>query len=142
MKFSECSSRDRAWIVIGAVLVVLGVAMLLGTYTTWWTALFGLIRRISRLAVPIALIAVGAYVVWGARNNRFAHLFARSGLRRENLTRSVSDYRIAGVCGGIAQYFDIDSMFVRVVAVLLAIASPLLTIATYGMLTLVLREKS
>lgn len=33
---------------------------------------------------------------------------------------SSSDKKIAGVCGGIAEYFDIDSLLVRVGFVLLA----------------------
>jgi phage shock protein C len=37
------------------------------------------------------------------------------------LTRSETEKRIAGVCGGIAEYFDIDPTVVRVVFVLLAI---------------------
>jgi phage shock protein C len=37
----------------------------------------------------------------------------------KRLTRSTSDRKIAGVCGGIAEYFDIDSTFVRLIWVLL-----------------------
>ncbi|HMC37045.1 MAG TPA: PspC domain-containing protein [Actinomycetota bacterium] len=33
---------------------------------------------------------------------------------RHQLTRSETNRRIAGVCGGIAEYFDIDPIFVRV----------------------------
>ena len=31
----------------------------------------------------------------------------------KRLTRSITDRKIAGVCGGIAEYFDIDSSVVR-----------------------------
>jgi phage shock protein PspC (stress-responsive transcriptional regulator) len=37
------------------------------------------------------------------------------------LTRSTSDRKIGGVCGGLADYFDVDPTVVRVVAVILAI---------------------
>jgi len=37
------------------------------------------------------------------------------------LTRSTVDRKIAGVCGGLAAYFHVDSTVVRVVAVVLAI---------------------
>ena len=37
------------------------------------------------------------------------------------LTRSETDRRIAGVCGGIAEYFDIDPTIVRVIFVLAAL---------------------
>lgn len=36
------------------------------------------------------------------------------------LTLSAEDKKIAGVCGGIAQYLDIDPTLVRVIAVVLA----------------------
>jgi phage shock protein C len=37
----------------------------------------------------------------------------------KRLMRSTSDTKIAGVCGGIAEYFDVDSTFVRLIWVLL-----------------------
>lgn len=39
------------------------------------------------------------------------------------LTKSVTDRRIAGVCGGLAEYFDLDPTLVRVGYVLLSIFS-------------------
>ncbi|MDD2483018.1 MAG: PspC domain-containing protein [Candidatus Shapirobacteria bacterium] len=35
--------------------------------------------------------------------------------------RSIDDYMIAGVCGGLADYFKIDSSIVRIIFVLLAL---------------------
>ena len=35
--------------------------------------------------------------------------------------RSATEYKIAGVCGGIAEYLDIDSTVVRLVWVILSI---------------------
>lgn len=37
------------------------------------------------------------------------------------LTLSESDKKIAGVCGGIAEYFSVDPTLVRLVAVILAL---------------------
>ena len=40
----------------------------------------------------------------------------------KRLTRSSTDKKIAGVCGGIAAYFDgVDSTLIRVIMVILAI---------------------
>jgi len=36
------------------------------------------------------------------------------GMDRHHLTRSETNKRIAGVCGGIAEYFDVDPILVRV----------------------------
>jgi phage shock protein PspC (stress-responsive transcriptional regulator) len=40
---------------------------------------------------------------------------------RARLTRSVTDRRLAGVCGGIAAYFDVDSTVVRLLWAVLTI---------------------
>ena len=37
------------------------------------------------------------------------------------LTLSVTDKKIAGVCGGIAEYFGVDPTLVRVITVVLAL---------------------
>jgi phage shock protein C len=37
------------------------------------------------------------------------------------LTLSVRDKKIAGVCGGIAEYFNVDPTLVRVITVVLAL---------------------
>ena len=37
----------------------------------------------------------------------------------KRLTRSTKNRKIAGVCGGLAEYFDLDPTIVRVVFVLL-----------------------
>ena len=41
----------------------------------------------------------------------------------KKLYRSNSSCMIAGVCGGIAEYFNIDPSIVRIIAVLLSIGS-------------------
>jgi phage shock protein C len=40
---------------------------------------------------------------------------------QKGLTRSETDKQIAGVCGGLADYFGVDSTIVRLAAVILAI---------------------
>jgi len=40
----------------------------------------------------------------------------------KKLYRSIVDSRIAGVCGGLAEYFDIDPTIVRLAAVILTLA--------------------
>lgn len=37
------------------------------------------------------------------------------------LSRSKTDRKLAGVCGGLAQYFNVDSTLIRVLFVLLAV---------------------
>lgn len=143
MRFRDCTKNDRAWIVFGAVLVVLGFVLLLTSNTAWWTALVTWLRRVMRFIAPLALIALGLYLLWASQNKGLDNLFARTGgegAPQRSFRRSQNDIRIAGVCGGIAQYFGIDSMLVRTVAVLFLFASPLLTLIAYGVLALALRR--
>ncbi|HTK30247.1 MAG TPA: PspC domain-containing protein [Vicinamibacterales bacterium] len=44
-----------------------------------------------------------------------------AALPKPRLTRSLSDRRLAGVCGGIAAYFEIDATVVRVIWAVLTI---------------------
>lgn len=41
----------------------------------------------------------------------------------KRLTRSVTNRRIAGVCGGLAEYFDLDATLIRVVWLLLLLCA-------------------
>ncbi|MBQ9069399.1 MAG: PspC domain-containing protein [Eggerthellaceae bacterium] len=138
MRLSDCSKSERALFAVGVVLVVLGVLLVFGIYTSWWSSMIMWLRRASRIALPLGLIALGVYVVQGARNHAFDHLFDGSSQRQQVLERSGDDSRIAGVCGGIAQYFGIESTFVRVIAVLMAFASPLFALIAYAALVLVI----
>jgi phage shock protein C len=45
----------------------------------------------------------------------------RSSSFRKRLSRSTRDSKIAGVCGGIAEYLDIDPTLVRVIWVALSV---------------------
>lgn len=56
----------------------------------------------------------------------------------KRLYRSRADRKIAGVCGGIAEYFGIDPTIVRVIAVLLLIPGGLPGFIPYVVLWLVI----
>jgi phage shock protein C len=43
-------------------------------------------------------------------------------MKRRRLHRSTTDKRLAGVCGGLAEYFDIDPLLVRIGFVITALA--------------------
>lgn len=44
-------------------------------------------------------------------------------MEKKRLMRSATDKKIEGVCGGIAKYFDIDPVIVRVVYAVLTLCS-------------------
>ena len=59
----------------------------------------------------------------------------------KRLYRSRTDRKIAGVCGGIAEYFNIDPVIVRVIAVLLLLPGGLPGFIPYIILWIVVPEK-
>jgi phage shock protein C len=58
------------------------------------------------------------------------------------LYRSRNDRMIAGVCGGIAEYFDIDPVVVRIVAVILLLPGGLPGFLPYIILWVIVPENS
>jgi phage shock protein C len=58
----------------------------------------------------------------------------------KRLYRSRDDRYIAGVCGGIAEYFDIDSTLVRLIAVLLLVLSAGTAFVVYLVMMIVVPE--
>lgn len=52
----------------------------------------------------------------------------------KRLYRSTKDRRIAGVCGGIGEYFDIDPVIVRIIALILLLPGGLPGFVPYVML--------
>lgn len=60
---------------------------------------------------------------------------------KKKLTRSKTDRKILGVCGGIAEYFDIDSTLVRVGWILMTLFHGLGVLA-YLICALAMPERS
>lgn len=59
----------------------------------------------------------------------------------KRLYRSRTDRKIAGVCGGIAEYFNIDPTVIRVIAVLLLLPGGLPGFLPYVVLWIVVPYK-
>ncbi len=59
----------------------------------------------------------------------------------KRLYRSTTDKKIAGVCGGLAEYFNIDPTIVRVIFVLLLLPGGLPGLLPYLILWVVMPEK-
>lgn len=57
---------------------------------------------------------------------------------RKRLSRSLKDKMIGGVCGGIANYFDVDPTLVRVGYILLSIFTIFSGVIAYFILWLVM----
>lgn len=60
----------------------------------------------------------------------------------KRLYRSTKDRKIAGVCGGLAEYFGVDPTIVRVVFVALALPGGLPGVVPYVILWVVVPTKA
>ncbi|MFB0517563.1 MAG: PspC domain-containing protein [Candidatus Neomarinimicrobiota bacterium] len=104
-------SKGRFW--WGLALIAMGVVLYSSQFRfIYWPMIPG-VRLHSRDFVPFALVLVGIYLLYTFA--RVASGKVVSGERR--LYRSREDKKIGGVCGGIADYFQIDSTLVRVLFV-------------------------
>ena len=54
-------------------------------------------------------------------NNLFINIYQEDVFLEKKLTRSVSDKKIMGVCGGLAKYANQDPNIIRIIAVVLAL---------------------
>ena len=59
-----------------------------------------------------------------ARDDPAAMTSSAPATTPRRLLRSRDDKKLAGVCGGLARYFNVDPVLVRVVAVVLAAMGP------------------
>lgn len=50
---------------------------------------------------------------------------------KKKLCKSSTDYKISGVCGGFAEYFGINSLWIRLALVLFSLWKPEIGIAIY-----------
>ncbi len=102
-------SRGRLW--WGLALVLMGVFLWGSQYRIiYWPIIPG-VHLHSRDFVPLILVLVGGYLLLAFGRGRAAA--DKAGVKR--LYRSRSDRKIGGVCGGFADYLQVDSTMVRVV---------------------------
>lgn len=60
---------------------------------------------------------------------------------KKRLTKSLSDRKLFGICGGIAQYLDVDSIFIRVIYVVLSFCTAIIpSIILYLVLNFIIPE--
>lgn len=107
----------------GMILIAIGGMILLDNfgYLNWFD-----FHLSWRLLVPLLFIVLGAWLLIDHRE-RIRRAEAGPGAGPPNeariLSRSISDKKILGVCGGFAAYFSVDSAIVRILWLLLLFAS-------------------
>ena len=146
---SEEASRSSAGrgYLLGIVLVVIGALVLLGNFDV-------LPWQLWRWPIPweimwgIFLILIGAMLMVSRRGASEAEAgqeeIGEGEVRGDSkrLFRTRKDRRIAGVCGGIADYFGMDATIVRLAWVLGTIASVGTGVLVYFVMAIIVPERS
>ena len=121
--------------LLAAIFVVVGVVLISAQLDFWRHPWFDLYPLSLRLLIPLLLVAVGLVLLLsGSKYERYLDI--GNGGRR--LYRSRSDKKLAGVCGGLAAYLNVDAALIRLVWLGGALLSSLLVILLYAALALLL----
>jgi phage shock protein C len=113
------SDLRAVYVVIGVLLILVGLGLLGGIplfgWAGPWDPLRGILRELRRIGWPLAVIALGILVIVYSRRPG-----ARLPSRDARLVRSRDKKVIAGVLGGVSDYFSVDVTLLRVGYVLFA----------------------
>jgi phage shock protein PspC (stress-responsive transcriptional regulator) len=96
--------------------VCAGIAAYFNTDPTWVRLLWVILSVVPGVVIGGLIAYLVAWVLLPAEGAAAPRPAAVQRLRR-----SATDRKIAGVCGGLAEYFGVDSTLVRIAAVVLAI---------------------
>lgn len=119
--------------VFGALLMLVGVLLLLDQW--FWIDLEDIWEWSWRYMGPVLLIGIGVYFLFGTSRTESASEQtqteepAANGPRK--LRKSQHDRKMFGVCGGLAEYFDVDATLVRLLFVGVTLAAPPIGIFGY-----------
>lgn len=129
---------SQAAIAFGVLLILIGVAHLLDRLIPYevWAFIGSAVRGAWSIVWPLALVAIGIYVLWAAKKGKLSSF--KVAHANGSLRRSRTDKRILGVCGGIAYYFGVDSTVVRVIAVVLMLVLAPTVVIAYFILALLI----
>jgi len=122
--------KSNPMVLWGGLLLLAGVLLLLNNFGLLPWRIGALWQGVMSVVGPALLIGLGVYLVLvflGRAPDLRRVARAGGDLRRAGhslpLRRSRRDRQLAGVCGGIAAYFDIDSLVVRMAWVLLTVVT-------------------
>src|SRR3989338_1228040 len=132
-------NRNMFGIVAGGGLMLLGVLLLLDTW--FWIDLEDIWHWSWRYMGPLMLIGLGVFFILGSRRSEPDSTDEQpaGGVPHagpERLHKSYRDRKLFGVCGGIAEYFQVDATLVRLLVVGLTLAAPAVGILGYVVLAI------
>ncbi|MCF7796292.1 MAG: PspC domain-containing protein [Lentisphaeria bacterium] len=128
---------SRFW---GVLLIVIGGLMLLRYIDPVWSIFSVMGRFMVSIIWPVALILLGIYLVMHHRAD--GHFITGWFKPEGKLTRSKTDRRIAGVCGGLGTYLGIDGNIVRILWVMGSLTSMGFGILAYIIMAIFVPEET
>lgn len=139
-QFSRYPKSAQVAIIVGLAFVLIGAWRLIGFSVGfgWWNTVSRTVGSIFSFLWPLALIAAGLYLVWAGRTGRLKGMSSIDW--KKPFGRSHTDRRVAGICGGIAQFLSIDPTIVRVLVVILFVITPVFTLLAYVLAALFLPQ--
>ncbi len=153
----QTETNSKANIFLGSLLIVLGGLLLLDTtdvisfHRLWATS--------WEYILPLTFILIGFALLLGRKRKRTQEQETSTEVlegdastvplqettaeeESERLMRSQKDKKILGVCGGIAEYFHVDSTIVRLLYILFTFATGGVGVIVYFLLALVMPKET
>lgn len=123
----ERRGRSTFGAIVGGFLVLLGVLLLLDEFHFFH--MHNLFDWSWKFAGPALLIAGGAYLIFRKREAQAAEGAAATGqpvesVHAKRFEKSRTDRKLFGVCGGLADYFEVDPTLVRLAVAGVTLAAP------------------
>lgn len=129
---------NRFW---GVIMVIAGVLLLFGIIGPVASIFAGITLAMGHVLWPVLIIGLGLYLYFNIGDGD-AHKPSKDSIfpPDKTLYKSRSDRKVSGVCGGIGQYFDIDSNIIRILWAVATLGSIGLGVIAYAVLAIFLRE--
>jgi phage shock protein PspC (stress-responsive transcriptional regulator) len=109
-------NKNNVAIIGGAVLVLVGVYQLaMRFFGDTLGQIWKIVATVISILGPLVIIAAGIFLLFAARRG------ALNLPANRKLYRSTTNHKLAGVCGGIAEYFSADPAIVRIITIILGI---------------------
>jgi phage shock protein PspC (stress-responsive transcriptional regulator) len=119
-------NKNNIAIIAGVVLVIVGLYQLaLRFFGETLGAIWRIVGLIISILGPLVVITVGILLLIAARRN------ALNLPANRKLYRSTTNRKIAGICGGIAEYFSADPAMVRIFTIVLGVISWFVIVPLY-----------
>lgn len=151
---SSTKQNRNTSVLIGSILIIIGIYLLMGYFTPFWFPFDFYWNWVYnwRLFWPVLLILIGAFYIWyvSSRPPETAEGVApKSEFQKENtmttsethhknrLYRSFTNKKIAGVCGGLGDYFGIDPTWIRLGWLFISLFQPPAGIIAYIVMVIV-----